>query len=71
MGRPQYYYQLSHRGRSLFPHRYGEFTVSFLNTLAETVGEERVSKVLAKQWQKKAQEYRDRVGNWYTSSKGI
>lgn len=63
MGRPQHYYQLSHHGRSLFPHRYGEFTVSFLDTLTETVGQERVSKVLAKQWQKKAQEYRDRLGN--------
>lgn len=63
MGRPQHYYQLSHQGRSLFPHRYGEFTVSFLDTLAETLGKERVGTVLAKQWQKKAREYRDRVGN--------
>ena len=63
MGRPQYYYQLSHRGSSLFPHRYGEFTVSFLDTLAETLGKERVGTVLAKQWQKKAREYRDRLGN--------
>ena len=63
MGRPQHYYQLTHRGRSLFSHRYGEFTVSFLDTLAETVGRERVGKVLAKQWQKKAREYRARLGN--------
>ena len=63
MGRPQHYYQLTHRGKSLFSHRYGEFTVSFLDTLAETVGRERVGKVLAKQWQKKAREYRDRLGN--------
>lgn len=63
MGRPQHYYQLTHRGRSLFPHRYGEFTVSFLDTLAETFGKERVGTVLAKQWQKKAREYRDRLGN--------
>lgn len=63
MGRPQYQYQLSAKGRGLFPHRYEEFAVSFLDTLAETVGKERVGKVLAKQWQKKAQDYRDRVGN--------
>lgn len=63
MGRPQHYYQLSHQGRSLFPHRYGEFTVSFLDTLAETFGKERVGTILAKQWQKKAREYRDRLGN--------
>ncbi|MDJ0648904.1 MAG: iron-sulfur cluster biosynthesis transcriptional regulator SufR [Xenococcaceae cyanobacterium MO_188.B19] len=63
MGRPKHIYQLSPRGRSLFPHRYGEFTVSFLDTLVETVGEDRVSKVLEKQWQRKALEYRDRVGD--------
>lgn len=63
MGRPQHSYQLSDRGRSLFPHRYGEFAIAFLNTLAETVGKEQVSKVLEKQWQRKATEYRDLLGN--------
>jgi DeoR family suf operon transcriptional repressor len=63
MGRPQHLYQLSRQGRSQFPHRYSEFAVSFLDTLAETVGEEQVSKVLEKQWHKKAAEYRDRLGN--------
>ncbi|MDJ0682970.1 MAG: iron-sulfur cluster biosynthesis transcriptional regulator SufR [Xenococcaceae cyanobacterium MO_167.B52] len=63
MGRPKHIYQLSPKARSLFPHRYGEFTVSFLDTLVETVGEDRVSKVLEKQWQRKALEYRDRVGD--------
>jgi DeoR family transcriptional regulator, suf operon transcriptional repressor len=62
MGRPQHFYQLSQQGRALFPHSYGEFAVSFLDTLAETVGQERVSKVLAKQWQRKAETYRDRIG---------
>ncbi len=62
MGRPQHLYELSEQGKSLFPHRYGEFAVSFLDVLAETDGEERVSKVLAKQWQKKATSYRDRLG---------
>lgn len=63
MGRPQYQYQLSSEGRDrVLPHRYGEFAVDFLDTLAETVGEEQVSKVLEKQWQRKALEYRDRVG---------
>ena len=63
MGRPQHLYRLSEKGKSLFPHRYGEFAVSFLDTLAETVGKERVGKVLAKQWQRKAEAYRDRLGN--------
>jgi DeoR family transcriptional regulator, suf operon transcriptional repressor len=64
MGRPQHLYQLSSAGRDrLSPHKYSEFAVSFLDTLAETVGKEQVSLVLEKQWQRKAAEYRDRLGN--------
>jgi DeoR family transcriptional regulator, suf operon transcriptional repressor len=64
MGRPQHLYQLSSQGRDrVLPQKYGEFAVSFLDTLAETVGKEQVSKVLEQQWLKKAAEYRDRVGN--------
>ncbi|MCC0177974.1 iron-sulfur cluster biosynthesis transcriptional regulator SufR [Waterburya agarophytonicola K14] len=63
MGRPQHLYQLSDQGRDrLSPQKYSEFAVSFLDTLAETAGEEQVSKVLEKQWQRKAAEYRDRLG---------
>ena len=63
IGRPQHLYQLSSEGRDrLSPQKYGEFAVSFLDTLAETVGKEQVSKVLEKQWQRKAAEYRDRLG---------
>lgn len=63
MGRPQHLYQLSSQGRNrLNPHRYGEFAVDFLDTLAETVGEEQVGKVLEKQWQRKAAAYRDFLG---------
>ncbi|MGL5941879.1 MAG: iron-sulfur cluster biosynthesis transcriptional regulator SufR [Waterburya sp.] len=64
MGRPQHLYSLTHQGRDrLSPQQYSEFAVSFLDTLAETAGEEQVSKVLEKQWQRKAAEYRDRLGN--------
>ncbi|MGL5076065.1 MAG: iron-sulfur cluster biosynthesis transcriptional regulator SufR [Waterburya sp.] len=64
MGRPQHLYSLTHQGRDrLSPPQYSEFAVSFLDTLAETAGEEQVSKVLEKQWQRKAAEYRDRLGN--------
>lgn len=63
MGRPQYVYHLSRTGRDRFPHRYGEFAVSFLDTLTETLGEEQVSQVLRKQWQKKAQEYKQHLGD--------
>jgi DeoR family transcriptional regulator, suf operon transcriptional repressor len=64
MGRPKHLYQLSTQGRDrVLPQKYGEFAVSFLDTLAETVGKEQVSKVLEQQWLKKAAEYRDRVGN--------
>ncbi|MEB3309782.1 MAG: iron-sulfur cluster biosynthesis transcriptional regulator SufR [Snowella sp.] len=63
MGRPQYYYHLSKQGRDRFPNRYGEFAVSFLDTLVETVGEKQVGEVLKKQWQRKADEYRQRIGS--------
>jgi len=63
MGRPQHLYQLSSAGRDrLSPQKYSEFAVNFLDTLAETVGKDQVSKVLEKQWQRKATEYRDRLG---------
>ena len=64
MGRPQHLYSVSSAGRDrLSPQKYSEFAVSFLDTLAETAGVEQVSKVLGKQWQRKAAEYRDRLGN--------
>ncbi|QIR40346.1 iron-sulfur cluster biosynthesis transcriptional regulator SufR [Tolypothrix sp. PCC 7910] len=70
MGRPQHIYQLSMRGRDRL-HRqqsdrlgdsYGDFAVSLLDTLAETVGKDQVTSILQKQWERKAQEYRDRLG---------
>lgn len=64
MGRPQHLYELSSAGRDrLSPQKYSEFAVSFLDTLAETAGKEQVSKVLEKQWQRKAAEYRTRLGS--------
>lgn len=62
LGRPQYIYYLSKQGRDRFPNRYGEFAVSFLDTLTETVGETQVKEVLRKQWERKADEYRQRIG---------
>ena len=62
LGRPQYVYSLSKQGRDRFPNQYGEFAVSFLETLMETVGETQVKEVLRKQWQRKADEYRRRIG---------
>ncbi len=61
IGRPQYLYYLSQKGRDRFPHRYGEFAVSFLDTLRETVGETQVSQVLQKQWERKAANYRQHL----------
>lgn len=63
MGRPQHLYALTPKGRERFPHRYDDFALSLLDTLAETVGEDRVSSILQKQWQRKAIEYRARLGN--------
>jgi DeoR family suf operon transcriptional repressor len=63
IGRPNHRYALSRQGRDQFPDRYDEFAVSLLDTLAETVGKEQVSSILRKQWERKAQEYRDRMGS--------
>lgn len=62
MGRPQHVYQLSRKGRDRFPNRYEEFAVSLLDTLTEAVGQDQVSSILRKQWQRKAKQYRDRLG---------
>lgn len=62
MGRPQHVYQLSKKGRDRFPNHYGEFAVSLLDTLEETVGSEQVSTILQKQWERKALEYRQLLG---------
>ncbi|PSO54421.1 MAG: iron-sulfur cluster biosynthesis transcriptional regulator SufR [Cyanobacteria bacterium QH_8_48_120] len=62
MGRPQHTYQLTRQGRDHLPSYYSEFAVSFLDALAETGGEEQVSAVLRKQWERKAVEYRKFMG---------
>ncbi len=62
MGRPQYLYQLTEKGRDRFPHRYDDFAVSLLDALAETVGPEQVNLILQKQWERKAIDYRARLG---------
>ncbi len=62
MGRPQYIYQLSSEGRDRFPDNYNEFAIGLLDALAETIGIEKVSQILQKQWQRKALEYRTQVG---------
>ena len=63
MGRPQHIYELTSLGRDRFPNRYGDFAVSLLDTLAETVGREQVISILQKQWERKAMEYRRLVGS--------
>lgn len=71
MGRPQHLYQLSSQGRTSLHRRvsdnfgdgYGQFAVSLLDTLAETVGQDQVSSILRKQWERKAQLYRQRLGD--------
>ncbi len=67
MGRPQHIYKLSQRGRFTlrrdWADSYGDFAVSLLDTLAETVGHDQVSSILKKQWERKALEYHQKVGN--------
>lgn len=65
MGRPQHVYQLSREGRDRLQrgdNSYGEFAVSLLDTLAETVGRDQVSSILRKQWERKALLYRESLG---------
>lgn len=63
MGRPNYLYCLSKKGRDRFPAQYDEFAISLLDTLAATVGQDQVQTILQKQWERKAHEYRDRIGD--------
>jgi DeoR family suf operon transcriptional repressor len=62
MGRPQHIYELTTQGRDRFPNHYGEFAVSLLDTLTETVGRDGVIALLEKQWERKAMEYRRLLG---------
>ncbi len=63
MGRPNYRYKLSKAGRDQFPDRYDAFAVSLLDTLADTIDKTQFNDILRKQWERKAIEYRERVGN--------
>lgn len=62
MGRPNYLYRLSRKGRDRFPAQYDEFAISLLDTLTETLGKDEVRAVLQKHWQRKAIEYRAHIG---------
>lgn len=62
MGRPNYLYRLSRKGRDRFPAQYDEFAISLLDTLTETVGQDQVRTILQKQWQRKAADYCQQVG---------
>jgi DeoR family suf operon transcriptional repressor len=63
MGRPQYLYSLSAKGRSLFPQGYSEFSVKLLQSLTKAVGQEPVQALLHQQWQEKANHYRTLIGH--------
>ncbi len=62
MGRPNHLYELSKKGRSQFPDRSGEFAVSLLGSLSEQMDPEQMDLILRMQWERKAREYRDRLG---------
>jgi DeoR family transcriptional regulator, suf operon transcriptional repressor len=62
LGRPQHVYRLSRKGRTHFPAGYDQFAVSLLHTLAETLPAEDMQEVLQRQWQRKAEEYRQEMG---------
>ena len=62
IGRPNHLYQLSRQGRDHFPDQYDQFALSLLNTVADTMGPEHVGKLLKHQWQSKAKEYKEKLG---------
>lgn len=62
-GRPNYLYGLSRKGRSQLPDRSDEFAVSLLGSLVDQVGAEQMDSILRLQWERKAIEYRDRIGD--------
>jgi DeoR family transcriptional regulator, suf operon transcriptional repressor len=62
VGRPRHVYQLSEKGRHRFPDRHDEFAVSLLDAMAETVGPDGMRTILRQQWQRKAQDYRQQLG---------
>ncbi|MEM8805034.1 MAG: iron-sulfur cluster biosynthesis transcriptional regulator SufR [Cyanobacteria bacterium P01_G01_bin.38] len=62
MGRPNYIYGLSRKGRDQFPSQYDQFALSLLDSLTETVGPEQVGSILRNQWQRKAQDYQNKLG---------
>ncbi len=63
IGRPNHIYKLSRKGRDHFPDQYDQFALSLLNTVADTMGPEQVSKLLKHQWQNKAKAYRQKLGD--------
>ena len=61
-GRPNHLYALSRKGRSQLPDRSDEFAVSLLGSLADQMSPEQIDSILRRQWERKAVEYRDRIG---------
>jgi DeoR family suf operon transcriptional repressor len=62
MGRPNHVYQLTRQGRDRLPDRYDEFALTLLDTLSQVIGKDQMQVILQKQWERKALEYRARVG---------
>lgn len=67
VGRPQHIYKLSYKGRERLSQEVsngsGDFAVSLLDTVVDTIGQERVGSILKKQWGRKAEEYRNHLGD--------
>ncbi len=67
IGRPQHVYKLSYKGRERLSRELvngcGDFAVSLLDTVSDTIGQEQVGSILKKQWERKAEEYRNHLGD--------
>ncbi len=62
VGRPHLIYQLSSHGQERFPRAYDDFAMGLLETLKEAVPAEQMGSILQKQWQRKAEVYRQILG---------
>lgn len=62
MGRPQHHFRLSRQGRSQFPSSHDRFAVDLLDSLSEMLPPQEFEAVLAHQWRRKAETYRQQLG---------
>jgi DeoR family transcriptional regulator, suf operon transcriptional repressor len=62
LGRPQHFYVLTKLGRDRLPASYDRFAIDLLTSMLNTLGKEQAAQVLGRQWQTKAMQYHEQLG---------